>query len=73
MNGSDMFSQQQTTAGGIAGPRLDATLFIRKGFGFAFQDDAGAWWQLRLAENEDGTTWYGSDGKPTIELIQVAI
>lgn len=71
MNGSDMFSDQINSGGTVAGAALEGSLFVRPEFGLVFIDDAGNFWKLRLAQNPNGTTFIGDDGKPTIELIQV--
>jgi hypothetical protein len=73
MNGSDLFSTQPTTAGGVAGPRLDGTLFVPVGMGVAFKDTNGNFWQQRLAINTDGTTVFDENGFPTLEVVQVNI
>lgn len=73
MNGSDYFSQQPNTRGGIAGAKAEASLFFPLGMGPVFQDSNGKWWQLRLAQNPDGTTYIQEDGKPTPELIEVEL
>jgi hypothetical protein len=73
MNGSDMFSDQKTSGGTVAGARLEGTLFVQYGMGIAFIDENGRFWQLRLAQNPNGSTFIGDDGKPTLELIEVGV
>lgn len=73
MNGSDFFDQQPDGRGGYSGPRLQGSLFVPSGMGIIFQDSNGLYWQLRLAQNADGTTFFGTDSRPTPELIQVTL
>ena len=73
MNGSDYFDNQPDGRGGVAGPRAQGPLFFNLGDGIVLIDTSGNRWQLSLARNADGTTFIGDDGRPTIELIQVAL
>lgn len=72
--GGDFIGVQNTPGGVAAGPKLLASLFVPAGMGLVFTNpDDGTFWQLRLAQNPDGTTYIGEDSKPTIELIQVGL
>jgi hypothetical protein len=64
---------QMGSAGRAIGTRLLDSVFVPYGKGMIFDSNDGRFWQLRLAQNADGTLYVGEDGKPTIELIEVAI
>lgn len=74
--GAEYFDAQQGSAGSPVGPRLNASLFVPPGYNVVFLSDATAterYWALRLARNSDGTEFVGTNGKPTLELIEVKI
>lgn len=70
-NQSDHIGDKITERGQVAGPLLRSPLFIPHGISLVFEADNGTFWQLALAQNANGSTYYGEDGKPTIELLQV--
>lgn len=70
--GSDFIDVQNGSGGGPVGPKILGSIFIPFGMGAVFNSGDGRFWQLRLAQNPDGTLFIGGDAKPTIELIEVA-
>ncbi len=73
MNGSDYFDQQTDGRGGVAGPRLGASLFVPAGMGIVFKDSNGLFWKQSLVTNDDGSTWFDENGLPSIQVVQVTL
>ena len=72
-SGIGELGQQMGSAGRAIAARLLSSPFVPFGMGLVFDAGDGTFWQLRLAQNPDGTLYLGADGKPTIELVQVTI
>ncbi|HXT00363.1 MAG TPA: hypothetical protein VN915_06785 [Elusimicrobiota bacterium] len=72
-NGIGELGQQMGSAGRNVGPKINQAVFVAPGAGFVWQDSNGAWWQERLAQNADGTTYFDETGRPTFELVPVSI
>jgi hypothetical protein len=72
-DGLNFLGTQRSPQGRAIGPKLLGTLFVPHGYGVAWIDSNGAFWQMRLALNADGTTAFDEDGRPTTELIQITI
>lgn len=71
MEAKNFLDVAQSSQGHPYGPKLLGSVEVPYGMGLVFLDASGNKWQLRLAQNADGTTYLGDDGKPTIEIIQV--
>lgn len=69
--GSQFIDAQNNAAGSPAGPKLLGDLFIPTDIGLTFIARDGRWFQLRLRQNADGSTWYDENNKPTLELNEI--